>query len=308
MRNILNKIPLWIINLITILSGILTVVSFVFGFFSIKKFNIYVRCIFLILTLFLILLFFQLKKYQKLDIMRLKAVSFNYHKLLHSSRDLYFNVLKQHKNNNQNIQDLGMYYKNQLSKILNYLCDIMETYCGQEIFSCIKMIVPSNINDIDKIELMTLCRSDNSDTMRGNYENKLIKLIDNTDFIDIIDTNSGSNLNYFYKTNLIQYDKDLRKEGKIYKNSNPNWQNDYIGTIVVPIQIEHKFLYDTLQENSYNVIGFLCIDSKSESAFLKRQERYNVDIVKSFADIIYVLLSQYQYYLNKLKNNKSIDY
>lgn len=69
--------------------------------------------------------------------------------------------------------------------------------------------------------------------------------------------------------------------------------------------IEHKRLYDTSSEDSFHVIGFLCVDSESTSAFLKRQEKANVNMLKSFADLIYILLSQYQHYLKKLANDVS---
>lgn len=128
-------------------------------------------------------------------------------------------------------------------------------------------------------------------------------MVDNTDFLYIVDPNRDSNLNYFYKGNLKDYAKELKQQGKQYRNTNANWENDYIGTIVVPIQIEHKRLYDSSQEESLHIIGFLCIDSKSSSAFLRRQEKANVDMLKSFADIIYILLSQYQHYLKKMTNN-----
>ena len=181
---------------------------------------------------------------------------------------------------------------------------MMEKYCGQKTSSCIKLIAHPDAK-IEDITLTTFCRSTASDTTRGMYEaHKEIKLVDNTDFLYIVDPNRDSNKNYFYQGNLMDYVKELKKQqDKQYRNTNPNWEDDYIGTIVVPIQIEHKRLYDSTLEESLHIIGFLCIDSKSSSAFLKRQEKANVDMLKSFADIIYILLSQYQHYLKKMSEN-----
>ena len=100
---------------------------------------------------------------------------------------------------------------------------------------------------------------------------------------------------------LSEYKKELEKIGKTYRNTNENWSKYYQGTIVVPIRIEFKRLYHQKKNESYHIIGFLCVDSMSTDAFTEEQENYNVDIVKSYADIIYLLLSQYKHYLKKLE-------
>lgn len=305
MEKFFNKIPLWIINAISIISGILTIITTFFTFLSFYKAwnNIY-KFIFVGLLSFIILLILRMRKYQKIALERQLKTSFVYHKLTHISRDLYFDVMRYHKDKTENIRILTDTYKSQLSILLSHLCDMMEKYCGQKTSSCIKLIAHPDAK-IDDITLTTFCRSTASDTTRGIYEaNHEIKLVDNTDFLYIVDPNRDSNLNYFYQGNLKEFAKELKKQqGKQYRNTNPNWEDDYIGTIVVPIQIEHKRLYDSTLEESLHIIGFLCIDSKSSSAFLKRQEKANVDMLKSFADIIYILLSQYQHYLKKMSEN-----
>lgn len=305
MEKFFNKIPLWIINALSIVSGILTIITTFFTFFSLYKGwnNIY-KFIFAGLLFFIILLILRTRKYQKIAFERQLKTSFVYHKLTHISRDLYFDVMRYHKDKTENIRILTDTYKSQLSIILSHLCDMMEKYCGQKTSSCIKLIAHPDAK-IEDITLTTFCRSTASDTTRGLYEaHNEIKLVDNTDFLYIVDPNRDSNKNYFYQGNLKNYVKELKKQqDKQYRNTNPNWEDDYIGTIVVPIQIEHKRLYDSTLEESLYIIGFLCIDSKSSSAFLQRQEKANVDMLKSFADIIYILLSQYQHYLKKMSEN-----
>ena len=48
---------------------------------------------------------------------------------------------------------------------------------------------------------------------------------------------------------------------------------------------------------TYDIIGFLCVDSLATDAFLPKQEVFNCNIVRAFADNIYVLLGQYAHYL-----------
>ncbi len=306
MEKLFNKIPLWVINIISFISAILTIISTVFTFFSIYKgwSNSY-KYVFASLCVFILLLLFRMRKYQKLAFDRQQITSFVYHKLTHVSRDLYFDIMRYHKDKEENIRTLTDTYKSQLSILLSHLCEMMEKYCGQKVSSCIKLITLPEAK-IEDITLTTFCRSNTSETTRGLYEsNNIIKLCENTDFLYIVDPNRDSNINYFYQGNLKVYEKELKKQKKHYKNTNSNWEDDYIGTIVVPIQIEHKRLYDTLSEDSLHVIGFLCVDSQSSSAFLNRQEKANVNMLKSFADMIYILLSQYQHYLKKMANENN---
>lgn len=301
MEKLFNRIPLWVINALSIISAILTIITTIFTFFSLYKgWGNSNKYIFVTLCIFILLLVFRMRKYQKIAFERQLKTAFVYHKLTHISRDLYFDVMRYHKEKTESIRILTETYKSQLSNVLTLLCEMMEKYCGQKTSSCIKLIAHPDAK-IEDITLTTFCRSITSDTTRGIYENHHeIMLAENTDFLYIVDPNRDSNLNYFYKGNLKDYEKELKQQGKKYRNTNANWEDDYIGTIVVPIQIEHKRLYDSPLEESLHIIGFLCIDSKSSSAFLDRQEKANVDMLKSFADLIYILLSQYQHYLKKM--------
>lgn len=300
MDKLFNKIPLWIINAISIISGIVTIISAFFAFFtSYNNTSNISKLIFVSLCFFIVLLLVRMKKYQKVSFERQQITSVTYHKLTHDSRDLYFDIMRNHKEKIDNVRNLTMLYQNRLSTILNYLCNIMEKYCGQKISACIKLITQTD-SKLEDLTLSTFCRSNTSDTNRGTYEiSTPIRVVDNTDFLYIVNPNNDYNLNYFYQGDLKEFEKALIKNGKSYNNTNKNWANDYIGTIVCPIQIENRRLYNSTKEDSYNLIGFLCIDSKSSSAFTNKQEQFNVDIVKSFADIIYILLSQYKHYLNK---------
>lgn len=305
MEKFFNKIPLWFINAISVISGFLTIITAIISFFAIfNNSSLIYRITIITLCFFIFLLLVRIKKYQKISFEKQYTSAFVYHKLTHESRNLYFDIMRTHKDKVENIRNLTDAYQSHLSNLLEQLCDLMEKYCGQKISSCIKLITKPD-STIDDAILMTFCRSLKSATSRGSYETTQnpIKIRDNTDFLDIIDSVNGANRHYFYHGDLREYDKKLREDGKHYRNSNPDWENDYIGAIVVPIQIEHKRLYDSKKEDSYHVIGFLCIDSKSTSAFLPRHEKSYVNIVQSFADIFYILLSQYQHYLKLINEN-----
>ena len=316
MEKLANKIPIWAVNLITVVSGIITIITAFVGLGNLININdkqpyhwVYIIVIFALL--FVVFIFFlHIRKYRQASSARLKVTSFNYHKLTHNCRDIYFDTMHNHKTKKENITTLTEGIKQNCSVILDNLCELMNDYTGQEVNACIKLV--SYINDdedvvsenMQDITLSTLCRSHNSSTERGNYEEKRpIKLVDNTDFLDIIDNVNGSTKNYFYKGNLKEYDQQLKNAGKSYCNTHLNWERFYIGTIVVPIQIQFRRLYYTQKNNACHVIGFLCVDSLSPNAFDDKQENFNVDTVKSYADLLYILLGQYKYYLKKINES-----
>ena len=300
MKSFFERIPNWVINFITIISGLITVITFIISIFS-KNYKLINNFLVISLCFIIICLLMRIRKSNNLRFDSYKSVSFNYHKLTHHTRDLYFDVMRSHKKNTlTNVKNLNDLYAINCEQILDYLCDILSSYCKQDINACIKIITKHDDN-IKNVKLKTFCRSKNSKSSRGNYEgNDELSLYDNTDFCDIFNIDDNNGKNYFYQRNLEEYDKQLRKIGREYKNSNKHWREDYIGTIVVPIQLEHAKLYSSAKEEHYNLLGFVCVDSLSDSAFLERHETFNTDIVKSFADIIYILLGQYQHYLSKL--------
>lgn len=308
MKEKLHNMPLWLINIVTVVSGIVTIITPIITIIlSISKKahpGVWTISTFVVLLLFLIILYLRMRKYRGLANNRMKKSSYNYHKLLHETRDLFFDTMHSHKLGVLTVNELTISYKAKLAAILDNLCDTINAYTEREVFACIKLISYSadeEIIDKDNATLVTLCRSNNSSTEREEYEkrsNKEIFLKDNTDFVEIVSGESSKN--YFYQGNLKKYDEHLKTIGKRYENTNKNWEKYYIGTMVSPIRIEFKKLYHQKKDDAYHIIGFICVDSLSEDAFTEKQEKYNIDLLKSYADIIYVLLGQYRHYMKKL--------
>lgn len=308
-----DNIPNWFINFLSVVSGLISVLTPIGGFiwYQIEPFSIdgKMAILYIVLICFTVILLIRVYKYGKLSSNRLSIVSHSYHMLLHMSRDTYFEIMKYHKKSDLSICGLTETYKRHIVQVLDILCDIMESYTKQKICASIKFItVQDNANqDYNNAKLITFGRSTNSDTNRDSYEkNGVIVLKENTDFFDIVDPYNDAPKNYFYQSNLEEYSKILEKNNKQYKNSNPNWRHYYIGTIVVPIRLMNSKLYTSDNEDSFDIIGFLCVDSLSKNAFTLKQEKENVETLKSFADLLYILLGQYRHYLNSLNsfNNK----
>lgn len=318
MKNLGNNISIAHINLITIISGICTILSSIISLISLVAnwakisdsswFALFgtFSCI-----CFCVVLILRLRKYQKITVDRLSA-SEQFHKSTHEARDLYFEIEHMYKINQLTVQTLTRLYEHSLISILDRLCTIFKKYTTKDVCACIKLLQHEDSEekiDINNALLKTFCRSSNSSSNRKDYEiSHNIVLSENTDYIEILNDNNSKN--YFYEQNLSLYDQHLQKMGRRYKNSNVDWNNYYVGTIVVPIRIETKKLCHKKNPNSYHVIGFLCLDSKSYDAFDVRYENYYTGIAKAFSDLIYILLSQYQHFLTILtsSSNKQEDF
>lgn len=310
MKEKLNAIPLWFINAVTVVSGIIAILSpiaaAVGATFGLLSVNTLTLAIIVAMALFILILFLLMRKYRKLAHARMSVTSENYHKFLHEVRDVYFDIMHSHKSHTLTEAELSHTYQRTLSAMLDRLCNIFESFTGRKVSACIKLISYGDGDEtsIDNAKLITFCRSTNSDTGRGTYEGtKEILLRENTDFFEIVSPEYSKN--YFYHGDLEKYSKELLKTfGKPYQNTDVGWSQFYKGTAVVPIQIEFKRLYyvKKKKDTKWHIMGFLCVDSLSKDAFEEKQETYNIDILRSFADAIYILLGQYRHYLKKLTN------
>lgn len=96
---------------------------------------------------------------------------------------------------------------------------------------------------------------------------------------------------------------------KGYKNSNAFWQKFYKTTIVAPIRIESQLINNQQQGASkkidtYNILGFLCVDSKKVAAFKKPFGPLGVEFVKGIADALYIYLERSKsHYLRCIKQS-----
>lgn len=202
--------------------------------------------------------------------------------------DTNFKLVKTHNRKELSFSYLTDVVNKECEEILELLCKLFQSVTGEKISACIKLIA----DDCESTQ--TFYRSRNTQRNRENrVRNKNPKFAENTDFDKIINGNEE----YFYVTDLKKY-----KQTHEYRNSNEHI-DVYNGTIVVPIKIKNEFIhFSTEKSNEYNLLGFLCVDSKSNRAFTQRQMKYNLQIMFIFANIFYMILNKYKYYLKKYKN------
>lgn len=319
------EIPYWITDSVTLLSGIATIVGTFASLFSVRNIvrklpegqyevvlNQWLVNFSIVLICLLIIVFLKMRKYGKLLQKARKVITKNYYQFLHDFRNQYFDMVKEHKVNasddrNHKIELLTRSTKGYLIKSLDYLCNIISSATGTEVSACIKVIDniggDGNSIDIEKALIRTFCRSSNTDGERVsndliNGKNKSVRVMENTDFYDIL---IGESSSIFYQRDLLQYAKKLEEADKVYRNTTEQYWKYYRGTIVAPIRIARERLYYIDSDDDFDVIGFLCVDTLSTSAFRNKDKTFYSKIVKAFAAELYIILNKYNFYLKKIK-------
>lgn len=189
-------------------------------------------------------------------------------------------------------------------EIMDKLSEILSVITKHKIRSCIKLIdfTKNNESNSDKMNIITFAR--NGKNARGLAEaehKKRIKVSDNTDFefiFTIKEVYEEHRIHYFYQKNLKRFSKKNE-----YKNSDINWKRKYNTTIVMPI----RYLKESNQSEAiYDIIGFLCVDSKSAGAFEKNNLYFTVEFLKGIADIMYSYLNScINYYKMVMNENQT---
>lgn len=332
LQEIKDEKPYWLYDGLSLLSAIVTIITAIIAIIKatidtykledgtyIVSYNKMLVCISIVICFLLIVCVCKVMKYGRILRALRAEFSENYYGFLHDFRNSYFDVLMEYKLGNYNnisdgIRKLTDDTKEFLQTALDYLCQILQKSTGEKVCACIKLIENSGIAtgiDKEKATVTTFCRSKNTDKNRkanDGVDTGSIRIKDNTDFYDILDEESKDTNSYFYQGNLLQYDKDLKKAGKKYKNTTEDFQKYYKGAIVVPIRVNKSHLFYVNNNNGYDIVGFLCVDSLSINAFRKNDydKNNNTNIVKSFAAEIYIILNKYNFYLKKISGGSHL--
>lgn len=318
-----KKIPKWLQDIISFITSLFSLAGIAYTFAKLL-FNLLseatdnkspISLSWLICIILLIIIMFMRSKIIQYKInlhIRMKTDAANYYGLLHDFRNFYFDILSYHKNKRLNKDFLTVKTQTYLIQTLDRLCKIYKAYTGSEFNACIKLIGTENENiNFDKIDkdnatVYTFVRSSNLSKKReDSSNNKPVLIKKNTDFFYIIDPPPSYNKQYFYEGNLHLFDKELKENGSKYENTTKNYWDFYHAAIVVPIRISHSHLHFTIPTGSYDyhIVGFLCIDTLSTQAFIPEYEEQFIQIAKSFAANIYMVMNKYNFYLQKCKND-----
>ena len=313
----LENIPNWIINLLSVISAVITILTGILGaisFFSPKSgltqygMNVWLILLIIMLICLLVLVVSKAWKYRKLSKARIRSVSSVLHILNHEFRNMFFDILHEYKLGKLTSWGLTSSVERFLRDSLDGLCEIMKDYTGCDVCACIKLLEHGEEKEIeiDTATVTVFCRSKNSAQERKNMDAQAHKIFLRDDTA-LLEVSGDSGKDHFACKDLEKYKSEHSNDKNYYRNPNLNWEKFYRGTFVVPIRIEAKRLFYFKNPPSHHLIGYLCLDSLSTNAFLPNQEKYNAEIIKAFADIFYVALSKYSHYLIKLSDKEPKD-
>lgn len=242
----------------------------------------------------------------------------NYYNLHHDFRNTINSIEKHHKSHSQNqAESISIEVIRFTQDLLDNLAVVFTQLTGETVCACVKIMdyTDSNTLDYNSASVKTFLRSKNTDKNRRSYHEahpKPVKLCKNTDFMEVVSQDRLNPSSCFYQGNLPAYDAELKKINREYENTTYKYARFYKGTIVAPIRIANQYIFYTDKEEGYNTIGFLCVDSKSVTAFPPESEDIYTNIMRAYAAILYNVLSKYQFYLaeqdklnQQLKSNSS---
>lgn len=230
---------------------------------------------------------------------RFKGFSDSMHKLNHLVRDDTYSMQKKYRNGEFTSSGLGDHLEGTLRQVLDFLVTVLESSTGKNVCANIKVFDPE-----DHDFLLTPARSTNTPTDRLHRRAK--RPISAYYGLSAI---MSDGLSYFYSPDLRSH-----RVGDQFLSSieGIDLSGPYVASISVPIRIEQSLTpnpphgesrgYKTIRtNNSYNIFGFLCVDSQSTSAFRLYEEESYVSLLKAFSNTMYTLLDKYYHLSRQLK-------
>lgn len=179
--------------------------------------------------------------------------------------------------------------------VLDNLCSLLKTLTRKEVSACVKIINPNDNLTFDSATVSTFCRSSNSNPERFILDETYLEveyIKDNTIYNEIV--SPGRSQGSFYECDLREYVRSLEKKGEKFLNTNPEWQKYYESAVVVPIRFLNRRSPKDTDQDSYTLLGFLCVDSMSRNAFLQSKQAYYTSIIRADADAFAVILWNYK--------------
>jgi hypothetical protein len=129
---------------------------------------------------------------------------------------------------------------------------------------------------------------------RKENDRSLVPIRGNTDFEQIAD-----GAQFFACGDL----PTLQSKGE-YKNSNPKYGEFYKSALTIPIRcVTHEERAE--DDDVYDIIGFLCLDSDSVCPDWERDDNYVYGFTALLADSLYILLRENMEYITNIQQSQT---
>jgi len=290
-------------GLISLLSGLLSIWAFIQG----KTDNITIFALLTISSIFVAALW-KLLKFRKVAANRLTDFSNAFHSFTDTLRDDYYSIMSLYAKNKLTSAQLTIMAEATCQIAVDIISTALSASTGEKVCVSIKYFPRPVSNkstkklEVDDYVLATLCRSANSSQERHNH--RLMRVGDNSGFQSIVKYQN----NHFRAQDLEKYINDTESSGSGgFRTTNSSWRSFYRALITVPIRINRSLLPPPrgTSVSGYHIIGLLCADTMSTSAF-KGDDELNAytNLLKSYADALYIYLERVDFYLEKLSSKK----
>ena len=198
----------------------------------------------------------------------------------------YTNSLVDYEEKCRSVASIDELYNNTsscLKALVDDTGDVLSKITGKKVRACVKAFPEKYTHhDIFKMELMTICRSDRLLSESIVERQDRIPVHENTDFkLIMVETYP-----YFAFNNLLNFEKETKTE---YENTTKHWEKKYLATIVFPIS---KCFSTHNGKESFEVLGFLCVDALSTQAFSGDIGPMCIDFVESLSYLAYEILDK----------------
>ncbi|MFN0189841.1 MAG: hypothetical protein ACKVQV_14155 [Bacteroidia bacterium] len=242
-------------------------------------------------------------KLRQVALNRLTIFSKTQHDFSDSLRNSYYELMSLYINKDLTVKQLNKIAKDTCQSAVDMLADALSKSTGDDVCVSIKYFPPLPSKNAPKTTddyvVATLVRSNNSPEERSGHD--LVRVGDNTGFQLLV----SYQYNHFRAQDLEILSKELEKSGPgAYKTSNPRWRDFYRSVITVPIRINRSYLPSPKGGDGYHIIGLLCADSNSTSAFPTHEMEAYTNFLKGYADILYIYLEKIDYYLTQITSQK----
>jgi hypothetical protein len=289
-----------IVGSLSILASIFDVIFFFQGHLS-----LWVAVSFALIVISLLFVA-KIWKLEKLSLDRMFAFTEAFNQGSKAIRDDFYYLRQQGKQRLLTEEQLIRNAKATCGRCVDLIAHALTTSAIENVSVCIKYFPqdyhPRNVAKLplEDYHVKTLCRSHNTVAERSNDEGQaLARIGDNTDFRLI----TKEQRPYFLAEDLHEFDRISRKAGfEPYQNSNLDWEKYYLSTIVVPIRIENRLVGTA--SSGYDLLGFLCVDSLSISAFRESDAQTYVNFLQSFAHLLYPYFERIYYLLQGIERSK----
>ena len=181
-----------------------------------------------------------------------------------------------------------------LKEFVDEAKSVLSKATGEKIRVCIK-VFPEKYSHRDTfaMELMTFCRSDKTLQESAIERRERIPVHKNTDFKMIM----VEAYPYFAFNDLRNFKRVTKME---YENTTEHWESKYLSTIVSPIG---KCISTYKGKQSFEVLGFLCVDTLALHAFSGDAAILCLEFVESLSNLLCVFLDKCIEYREILENN-----